>query len=157
LQNEAQEYFHTENSPKDVNKLLLLDSFIKESIRCSNSDASKLRHMVEKKKRPCIIKRIVPAYNGTLVTCRRKALISYTFHDGSFISKGDWVCVPQRAMMQDCTRYKDPQTFDGFRFVRANDQLRQRKQCSDVPDKKESNLTDASPDWLIWGFGSTAW
>lgn len=83
--------------------------------------------------------------------------MSYTFRDGSSINKGDWACVPQRAMMQDSSRYRDPQTFDGFRFARANAQLRQCKQSADVPDQKESNLTDASPDWPIWGFGNTAW
>ncbi|KAM0247337.1 hypothetical protein ACHAQJ_009894 [Trichoderma viride] len=90
-----------------------------------------------------------------VVTCRRKALVSYTFQDGSFINKGDWACVPQRAMMQDSTRYKDPQTFDGFRFARPNAKLRQRKHFSEVPDR-ESNMTEISPDWLIWGFGNTA-
>ncbi|KAH6605698.1 cytochrome p450 [Trichoderma cornu-damae] len=109
--------------------LPLLDSFIKESVRCSNSDA---------------------------ITCRRKALVPYTFQDGSSINKGDWACIPQRAMMRDSTRYRDSQTFDGFRFARANAQLRQHKQSADVPDQKESSLTDASPDWPIWGFGNTA-
>ncbi|KAL7791988.1 cytochrome P450 [Trichoderma ceciliae] len=129
LREEAHEVFHAVKPLRDVNKLPLLDSFIKESVRGSNSDA---------------------------ITCRRKALVSYTFRDGSSINKGDWACVPQRAMMQDSTRYRDPQTFDGFRFARANAQLRQRKQSADVPDQKESNLTDASPDWPIWGLGNTA-
>ncbi|GJN80326.1 hypothetical protein PLIIFM63780_003852 [Purpureocillium lilacinum] len=134
LREEAQELFLAEDSPRDVNMLLFLDSFIKESIRCSNSDA---------------------------ITCRRKALVSYTFGDGSTINKGDWVCVPQRAMMQDSTRYRDPQTFDGFRFARANAQFRHQQQqqqpySADVPDRKESSLTDASAEWPIWGFGNTA-
>ncbi|KAL3953919.1 hypothetical protein ACCO45_011875 [Purpureocillium lilacinum] len=134
LREEAQELFLAEDSPRDVNRLLFLDSFIKESIRCSNSDA---------------------------ITCRRKALVSYTFGDGSTINKGDWVCVPQRAMMQDSTRYRDPQTFDGFRFARANAQFRHQQQqqqpySADVPDRKESSLTDASAEWPIWGFGNTA-
>ncbi|KAJ6444954.1 NADH:flavin oxidoreductase/NADH oxidase [Purpureocillium lavendulum] len=132
LREEAEELFLAEDSARDVNRLAFLDSFIKESIRCTNSDA---------------------------ITCRRKALVSYTFKDGSIINKGDWVCVPQRAMMQDSTRYRDPQTFDGFRFARANAQFRHQQQqpySADVPDRKESNLTDASAEWPIWGFGNTA-
>lgn len=59
--------------------------------------------------------------------------------------------------MQDSTRYRDPQKFDGFRFARANAQLQQHQQCADVPDRKESKFTDASLDWPIWGFGNAAW
>ena len=64
--------------------------------------------------------------------------------------------------MQDSTRYRDPQTFDGFRFARANAQFRHQQQqqqpySADVPDRKESSLTDASAEWPIWGFGNTAW
>ncbi|KAH8124286.1 hypothetical protein ACSS6W_002448 [Trichoderma asperelloides] len=40
--------------------------------------------------------------------CRRKALASYTFQDGSTINRGDWVCIPRQAMMQDGTRHKEP-------------------------------------------------
>ncbi|PON28687.1 cytochrome P450 [Trichoderma gamsii] len=95
-----------------------------------------------------------------LVTCRRKALSSYTFHDGSTLSKGDWVCIPQQAMLQDGTRYKDAHIFDGFRFARANAQLQQLQQlqpCAEVPDQKASRLTHVSPDWPIWGLGNMSW
>ncbi|KAL7938508.1 cytochrome P450 [Trichoderma chlorosporum] len=129
LKMEIRDYFYAENPPRDVDRLPLLDSFIKESVRSSNSDA---------------------------ITCRRKALVPYTFQDGSFINKGDWACVPQRAMMQDSTRYRDAQTFDGFRFARANAQLQQQKESIDIPEQKASKFTDASPDWPIWGFGNAA-
>lgn len=92
-----------------------------------------------------------------LVTCRRKALSSYTFHDGSTLSKGDWVCIPQQAMLQDGTRYKDAHIFDGFRFARANAQLQQLQPCAEVPDQKASRLTHVSPDWPIWGLGNMSW
>ncbi len=91
------------------------------------------------------------------VTGRRKALAPFVFRDGSWLSEGDWVCVPQRAMMKDGSRYSDANTFDGFRFARANDALRQGSKPHEVPDKAASNLTDATIDWPIWGFGNTAW
>ncbi|OTA05428.1 hypothetical protein A9Z42_0061040 [Trichoderma parareesei] len=127
---EIQDYSQADSFPRNVDKLPLLDSFIRESIRTTNSDS---------------------------ITCRRKALIPYTFSDGSYLNRGDWACVPQRAMMQDSTRYTDANRFDGFRFARQNALLRQQRQSADVPGQKESNLTDASPDWPIWGFGNAAW
>lgn len=114
---------------RQVDKLPLLDSFVKESIRCNNSDA---------------------------VTGRRKALGPYVFRDGSRLSEGDWVCVPQRAMMRDGSRYSHADTFDGFRFARANDALRRGARPDEVPDRSPSSLTDATIEWPIWGFGNTA-
>ncbi|KAI0859746.1 cytochrome P450 [Xylaria cubensis] len=103
-------------------RLPLLDSFLRESIRCTNSDA---------------------------VTVRRKALKPYTFSDGiSSLAAGDWVCVPQRAMMNDATHYNSPHVFDAFRFLPTNQRLRDR----DTP----SSLTTASIGWPIWGLGKTA-
>ncbi|KAH7325055.1 cytochrome P450 [Stachybotrys elegans] len=87
---------------------------------------------------------------------RRKALKSFVFSDGSSINKGDWVCVPQAAMMRDPQRYNWAHIFDGFRFARANEALRRGHEQHDVPDSKESTLTDATLDWPIWGFGNTA-
>ncbi|KAI1204773.1 cytochrome P450 [Annulohypoxylon truncatum] len=116
----------------DVEKQLpLLDSFLRESIRCNNSDA---------------------------VTGRRKALMPYIFSDGtSTLAVGDWVCVPQRALMHDATRYRSPDVFDAFRFLRANQQLERGEiSCRDVPGDTPSSLTTASIDWPIWGFGNTA-
>ncbi|KAK4063192.1 hypothetical protein Trihar35433_8987 [Trichoderma harzianum] len=130
LRIEIRDYFHLSNSPRDVERLPLLDSFIKESVRNSNFDA---------------------------ITCRRKALVPYTFQDGSSLNTGDWACIPQRAMMQDSTRYRDPQAFDGFRFAYDNAQHQQHiKQSTEIPGQKESKFTDATLDWPIWGLGNAA-
>ncbi|KAK8127347.1 Cytochrome P450 [Apiospora sp. TS-2023a] len=108
-------------------RLPLLDSFVKESIRFSNADA---------------------------LSCRRKALDDFTLQDGSVIRKNDWVCIPQRAMMCDGRRYANPTAFDGYRFARANDALRQGNATADVPDKTASTVTSASLEWPIWGLGN---
>ncbi|QYS95719.1 hypothetical protein H0G86_002994 [Trichoderma simmonsii] len=129
LKIEIRDYFHLNNSLRDVERLPLLDSFIKESVRNSNFDA---------------------------ITCRRKALVPYTFQDGSSLNKGDWACIPQRAMMQDSTRYRDPQTFDGFRFAHDNAQHQRHKQSTEISGQKESKFTDATLDWPIWGLGNAA-
>lgn len=116
-------------SGREVDKLPLLDSFVRESIRCTNSDA---------------------------VTGRRKALVPYEFQDGSWLKTGDWACVPQRPMMRDNSRYSDASVFDGFRFARANSDLLQGLRPTGVPERVPLSLTDANEDWPIWGFGNTA-
>ncbi|KAE8350518.1 cytochrome P450 [Aspergillus coremiiformis] len=114
---------------RNVEKMPLLDSFIKESIRCTNSDA---------------------------ITVRRKALTPFVFRDGLQVDRDDWVCIPQRGMMYDPSRYSDPAGFDGFRFARANKILREGYVPVEVPDRVPSILTDVSADWPIWGLGNTA-
>ncbi|OJI79655.1 hypothetical protein ASPTUDRAFT_204913 [Aspergillus tubingensis CBS 134.48] len=107
----------------------LLDSFLRETIRCTNSDA---------------------------ITVRRKALTPFTFSDGLRVDRGDWVCIPQRAMMRDPARYSHAQQFDGFRFARANKLLALNEGCADVPEVAPLQLTDVDVNWPIWGLGNTA-
>ncbi|KAK3303783.1 cytochrome P450 [Chaetomium strumarium] len=133
LRSELQRLQHNASG---LDKLPLLDSFIKESIRCNNSDAT--------------------TEDSDTVTGRRKALAPYIFQDGSRLREGDWACVPQRAMMMDGLRYSHADTFDGFRFARANEALRQGITPDEVPDRAPSSLTDSTIDWPIWGFGNTA-
>ncbi|KAI1447079.1 cytochrome P450 [Annulohypoxylon stygium] len=113
----------------DVETLPLLDSFIKESIRCSNVDA---------------------------ISCRRKALQNFSLQDGSVVEKGEWVCIPQRAMMRDPSRYSNPEAFDGFRFAHANASLSEGQLTSRIPDREPSSLTTTNMEWPIWGLGNTA-
>ncbi|KAL4786385.1 cytochrome P450 [Aspergillus varians] len=116
-------------SPRGLAGMPLLDSFVRESIRCTNSDA---------------------------ITVRRKAITPFVFSDGLRVEQGDWVCVPQRAMMHDARRYENPDRFDGFRFVRANKQLVTGDHSVRVPEPSPLGLTDVSIDWPIWGLGNTA-
>ncbi|KAI1841565.1 hypothetical protein JX266_012218 [Neoarthrinium moseri] len=113
----------------DIERLPLLDSFIKESIRCTNADA---------------------------VSCRRKALVDHVLDDGTRVARGDWVCIPQRAMMHDPNRFSRPHEFDGFRFARANASLRAGNHSAEVPDNSPASLTTANHDWPIWGLGIAA-
>ncbi|KAI0449783.1 cytochrome P450 [Xylaria acuta] len=113
----------------DLEGLILLDSFIKESIRCNNVDA---------------------------ISCRRKALRDVTLQDGSVVKRGDWVCIPQRAMMHNSSRYANPEVFDGRRFVRANATILKGQLTDLIPDKGTSSLTTTSIEWPIWGLGNTA-
>ncbi|UKZ86845.1 uncharacterized protein TrAFT101_002669 [Trichoderma asperellum] len=93
------------------------------------------------------------------VKCRRKALASYTSQDGSSINRGDWVCIPRRALMQDGTRYKEPPYayLAALDSLRANAQLQQLKPCAEMPDQEESGLTHVSHNWPIRSFGNMSW
>ncbi|RLM01932.1 hypothetical protein CFD26_108363 [Aspergillus turcosus] len=128
LRAEIQQYL-AGSCRRRVAEMPLLDSFVRESIRCTNSDA---------------------------ITVRRKALTPFAFSDGLEVAEGDWVCIPQRAMMRDRIRYRNPQEFDGFRFARANKQLRAGDVSREVPERSPLTMTDVSVDWPIWGLGNTA-
>ncbi|KAI1127997.1 cytochrome P450 [Nemania abortiva] len=132
LRNELREHLEYQaqtGAPMDVERMPLLDSFIKESIRCSNVDA---------------------------ISCRRKALSHYVLKDGSTVEKGDWVCIPQLAMMHDAQRYSNPEAFRPFRFAEANSALREGHGTSLIPDKTPTSLTTATVEWPIWGLGIAA-
>lgn len=117
-------------SARDVDRMPLLDSFIRESIRMTNTDP---------------------------VIMRRKAIEPHVFQDGSRVAKGDWVCVPQQAMMMDSNRYRNPHLFDGFRFARANELLRSGQRSADTPDLVETKLSDATYEWSAWGMDPAVW
>ncbi|KAL9134458.1 MAG: hypothetical protein Q9175_004360, partial [Cornicularia normoerica] len=72
----------------------LLDSFIKETARLNPP---------------------------TIIGVPRKVLSPFTFSDGVHVPSGNWVCVPQQALMQDPAIYPDPMIFDGFRFANGKD------------------------------------
>ena len=131
LREEIRQVFGGESGAvRDVDRLPLLDSFIRESIRMTNTDP---------------------------VVMRRKAIEPHVFQDGSRLAKGDWVCVPQQAMMKDSSRYHHAHSFDGFRFARANERLRQGQRSPDTPDTVETKLSDATYEWSAWGMDPAAW
>ena len=69
-------------------------------------------------------------------------LAPFQFSGGVQAHIGDWVCVPQLAMMRDPQHYMNPEVFDAFRFANA-------------PTK--TRFTDTGDSWMIWGTGNTTW
>ncbi|KAE9372172.1 cytochrome P450 [Stipitochalara longipes BDJ] len=91
-----------------LEKLPLLDSFIKETVRSSPLDS---------------------------MGVRRKALKPFTFlSTGLQVPTGSIVCVPAYAMMHDEISYPDPYTFDGSRFVSRTSDMRGTK-YTDITEK----------------------
>ncbi|KAL8969101.1 MAG: hypothetical protein Q9197_004518 [Variospora fuerteventurae] len=90
----------------DPESLPLLDAFIQESMRVNPSDA---------------------------ISGRRKAIEPFRFSDGLLVKAGDWVCLPQQAMLRDERLYPQPACFDPTRFLR-------RQKVQDL--------------WPVWGLGN---
>ncbi|KAF7884731.1 uncharacterized protein EAF02_005067 [Botrytis sinoallii] len=78
---------------ENLDSLLLLDSFLKESSRHHPSDS---------------------------ISVRRKVLQPFTFSDGTCLLPGDVACIPLQAIMRDSTYYSDSLTFNAFRFIDEN-------------------------------------
>ncbi|KAF2114936.1 cytochrome P450 [Lophiotrema nucula] len=83
------------------------------------------------------------------VTARRCALKDFTFSDGTFVRKGEWVCVPLGPMLKDDALYPYADQFDGFRFAAH------RTAGDDTHKQPEgpSKFTDISENWQVWGTG----
>ena len=73
-----------------LDRLPLLDSFLKESARLHPSDS---------------------------IALRRKVLQTFHFSDGTTLFPGDVACVPLQAIMQDPSNYVNGTQFDGKRFL----------------------------------------
>lgn len=104
--------------------LPLLDSFIKESTRLSPMEA---------------------------MSGRRMALQDFTFSDGTVVKKGDWTCIPLKAMQADPAFFPSPDEFHPFRFLAP--ELRPESASEIVQPEGPSRLTDASANFYYWGAG----
>ena len=103
--------------------LPLLDSFMKESARLHGFD---------------------------FIGARRRALKPFTFSDGLRVDKGDWICIPQYAMMYDDRYFPEPHRFNAFRWING---VQPKNPASNTPYK----MTDVHPDWYMWGSGRLIW
>lgn len=109
----------------------LLDSFLKESARMNSVDA---------------------------MSVRRTALRDFTFQDGTVVHKGNWVGVPQQAILLDSANFPHGQDFNGFRFVdpgmldRLSEQGKlNRDLCRVRQPEGPSKFFDVSPNYHVWG------
>jgi cytochrome P450 len=84
----------------------------------------------------------------TLVGIRRKAVTPYTFSDGTHVAAGNWVCVPLHSIQRDSDYYRDPETFEGFRFAPSQP----------MPGQSSRGMyTDTKFSFPFWGMGKRAW
>ncbi|KAG6327662.1 hypothetical protein ID866_11427, partial [Astraeus odoratus] len=84
---------------------------------------------------------------GVTPTINRKALKDITLFDGTYIPKGTLLSVSTAAVHRDGSVYRNPETFDPFRFscTQASEECSARQQ-----------LTAVNDDWLAFGYGKHA-
>lgn len=80
-------------------------------------------------------------------TTQRKALKPFTFSDGSHVPAGNLVAIPQKVVMRDPERYKDPERFDPYRFMPE----------SIDGEAATTRYTDVNYNYTFWGSPRKAW
>ena len=71
----------------------------------------------------------------------------FTFSDGTYVPTNNWLTVPQQALMKDPANYDNPEVFNGFRFVKENEEMAE----------SESRLSHPSWRFPFWGSVKQAW
>lgn len=85
------------------------------------------------------------------------ALKPFVFTDGTRLERGDWACVPLRAMLHDNQLYPDPMAFHGFRFAEEEKMMPEPPFSFSQQPEGSSKLTDVSNKWHVWGSGKITW
>ena len=81
----------------------------------------------------------------SIVNTDRKSVHGFTFSDGTYIPAENTVCVPQQAVMLDPLKYKNPNIFDGDRFLEKSEA------------KLTSRFSHPSPVFPFWETPGRAW
>ncbi|KAI0114415.1 cytochrome P450 [Nemania sp. FL0031] len=123
LRNEV-ESSEFDNFMRTTKGLPLLDSFIKESSRLSPIES---------------------------MSGRRQALKDFAFADGTRVKKGDWACVPAKAILQDERYFPSATNFQGFRFA-PPEKVASKIQTVYQPEGP-SRYSDLSENYHAWGIG----
>lgn len=71
----------------------------------------------------------------------------YTFSNGLHIPQGTYIFTPNSPLLQDERFYSDPNRFDGLRFARMRNDVKQRASCP---------LTATSEHSMHFGIGRNA-
>lgn len=86
---------------------------------------------------------------------RRQALKDFAFADGTRVQKGDWTCIPAKAILQDERYFPKASSFQGFRFAHP-DEVNVNVQKVYQPEGP-SRYTDLSENYHTWGAGGIIW
>ena len=122
----------------------LLNSFIKETMRCLPPDKST----------PLCENISTRPLTFLIVAIRRQALQPFKFSDnGPLVPKGAVACTSAYNLMRCDDRYPDGDVFDGHRFMPGASHLR-------IPEMNQAEylkMTEVSDRFVTWGYGSLAW
>lgn len=89
------------------------------------------------------------------ISLSRRVMQDFTFSDGTVVPAGALLCAPQKAVHRDQESYEDPGTFDGFRFWRIREKMRDERQGENGEDDEEwrNRLTGTGIGFLTFGGG----
>lgn len=146
LREEVDEVTRREGWSKSaLDQMHKLDSFVKESQRLRPLGLGELAYTV-------IFCFILYLHLITLeVMMGRYAVVDFTFSDGTFIPAGTVVGVSSNNIQRDPRVYEDPDTFDGFRFVK----MKERAALEGHPDKNFDMVT-TNADFVAFSQGRHA-
>lgn len=122
-----------------LDKMLKIDSFIRESHRISGAGICPLATLSEPQ--------LLTHNNLFPVGMARLALRPFTFSNGVTVPANTVIAAPATAIHTDRENYPNPDEFDGFRFAK----LREHDGVSG------QQITSTSADHLVWGYGRHAW
>lgn len=131
---------HGQITYNTVQKLVYMESFMRESARFNVAGLGQSPHGPFKVK-------FQELPNYSTAAMQRNARQPFTFSDGTVIPKGAKVASPSLIMHRDPMAYKDPETFDGFRFVKIRD---------GVPELVKS-MVSGGTDFHTFGHGRHPW
>ena len=78
----------------------------------------------------------------------RYAVVDFTFSDGTSLPAGTVLGVSSSSVHRDPRIYEDPQSFDGFRFIK----MKERAALEGYPDKNFDMIT-TNADFVAFGQG----
>ena len=119
-----------------------IDSFLRETQRVDGISIRSLYSLPRVKN--------ADVRHASPVPLTRLALRPFTFSNGVTIPTGTLVSIPGSAAHRDEANYHDPDTFDGFRFVKL------RESEGDTPTSRYQTVSPSSEN-LTFGLGRRTW
>lgn len=87
------------------------------------------------------------SYRFLTGTVLKKATVSHSLSDGTYLPKGTWVMAPASAIHHSDDSYDNAMTFDGFRFSQMREQL---------GSEAKHQAISTTDDYLAFGHGRHA-
>lgn len=101
-------------------------------------------HMSSEHLPSILISHVLPA------SLNRFALRDYTFQDGTFIPKGNFVTASLYSLHMDDENYEDAKVFKPWRFV-------EMRENGEEGESVKHQFTNTSVEYLSFGLGKHAW
>lgn len=126
-----------------MQKMRKVDSFLKECQRVYG-----LGSRASLKNISLLWALLISCRPRTTVTMLRKAMVDFTFSDGSFVPKGSFISVAVAGTHTDGEYYENPFEFDPWRFANMRDE---------DGEEMKHQMVNTSLEYIAFGLGRHAW